>query len=124
LELVEHAVAAVAQRHGESPQTLLVHLGGHVDADQIIDRAVAPTVAGIDEHGGIAGMNLCDEIRHLVEHVVRREVVALLNREPLLAQNRRIRLRVGHGLFKLADVLIVVVADDEGESVLRQRRRR
>jgi hypothetical protein len=124
LEVVEHAVDAVAQRQREPRQTLQVDAVGRVDAHQIIVRAVAPAVAGIDEHDRVAGMNLFDEIRHCAGHVEYGKVIALPDREPLLAQHRSISLRIGLGLLQLVDVLILVIADDEREPGFRARGRR
>ena len=120
-KIVEHAGRAVADREGKPRQQLLARALGHVDADEVIVRAVAPAVTGIDEHGGVAGLDLLDEFADRGLHVDEPEVVAILDREALFAQQVRVALRVGPRLPQRVDVLIRVVADDEREPVFGER---
>ena len=84
-------------------------------------RAVAPAVTGIDEHRGVARLDLLDEFADRGLHVVEPEVVAILDREALFAQQVRVALRVGPRLLQRVDVLIGIVADDEREPFFGER---
>jgi hypothetical protein len=92
-----------------------------VDVPNRASQAVAPAVAGLDENGGVAGLDLLDEFADHRLHIVEPEVVARGDREALFAQQVRVALRVGPRLLQGVDVLIRIVADDEREPVFRER---
>ena len=122
VEDVQYAGRAVADRQGKLLQQVLTRAIGNVDTEEVVVRAVAPAVTGIDEHGGVAGLDLLDEFADRGLHIDDPEVVAILDREALFAQQVRVALRVGPRLPQGVDVLIGVVADDKRELLFGERR--
>ena len=57
-----------------------------VDGPNRASPAVAPAGAGLDENGGVAGLDLLDEFADHRLHIVEPEVVARGDREALFAQ--------------------------------------
>jgi hypothetical protein len=66
-------------------------------------------VTGIDEHRGVARLDLLDEFGDRALHIDEPEVVAILDRETLFAQQGRVALGVGPRLLERVNVLISVV---------------
>ena len=114
-QFVDDAVAAVAHRKAHRLDAVLVAgirgVGGH----QEVLAPVAPAMAGIGEEHRVAGGDAVVEGEQGIGHRPPVEVERQRHLEAHLAQKRRIAAGIGHRLVQRRQLVIGVVADDQGE---------